>query len=190
MMIQKPNNWDTAVPKEAGAYERLPAGGYICYIANAEHKPSKQGKPMLVLDLDIAVGEYSSCFSGVGWYPSFYQLTDESQTEYFKAVIISIEASNPGYMWDWNPNSLMGKKIGVIFRDEEYINKKTNTIVTSSRPVFLRSISDINAGNFTVPALKKLENNQSTQTIAATNTSAFPPTAPITDDDLPFFMNQ
>lgn len=185
-MITRPGNWDN-IQAIGGDFETLPPGGYVCAILKAEVKNSASGYQYLDLTIDIAEGEYANHFrrdfdgqSGPEprWRGHMRQGTptgDATRDGFFKALVTAIENSNPGYAWDWNEQSLVGKRVGIIFREEEYeYNGRTGTRISAFRATDVMKIHD---GNFTVPPKKELPGKP--QTLPAGFES-------IGDQDIPF----
>lgn len=158
-MLQRPHNWDSIEPAEFGSSTRIPPGPYTCRIANAYATNSKNGKPMLVLEVDCDSGEYSHFFSNKGKLASFYQLTEGNSQRFFKGLITAIEASNEGYIFDFDPKSLIGKRCCVVFREEEFISENRG-IAVSSKIYYITSLQKMAEGIET-PPLKKLEGGAS-----------------------------
>lgn len=82
-------------------------------------------------------------FKNLDRKPSKYVMTD-SRTEYgvqnLKSFIAAVEASNPGFQIFWGPKEqfeaqFRGKRIGVNFGEEEYLND-TNEIKVAVKPRF------------------------------------------------------
>lgn len=165
-MINKPKDWEEI--QVAGQYQRLPAGGYVIEIKNVEVKQSESGNEYLDLTIDICEGMYAGYFTSdyesQNYEPKRYkghyrQLLpkNESSTAYFKSMVLAIEQSNPGYVWNWDEHSLVGKKAGCLFRDEEWeYNGKTGLRTSATR---LTDADKIRKGEFTPPAPKYLDHN-------------------------------
>jgi len=134
----KPNNYDAT--KEYGSYETLPAGNYIGKVVMVEEAISKTNKEMLKIYLDIAEGEYAGFFQELyrddtreekKWPCIVNQLTQDKNgncNRGLKTFISAVAASNPGF----DPNAVWGdnfcncfrdKRVGVSFREEEWINQ-------------------------------------------------------------------
>ena len=166
------NGYAEAVAQGAG--ESLPAGGYKCIIANAQEQTSKTGRPMLCLCLDIAEGEYKGYFSRLfrarkanekdgkkaKWPCIFYMLADEAAVGRFKGSMKAVEDSNSGYVWDWNEKTLAKKRVGCVFREEEF-EKSDGSVGVSVKAAWLCNVDK--AEDAKVPARRKLK-----QSIAAT----------------------
>lgn len=176
--------------------DRLPVGGYVLEIKNAEVKEYDTCS-VLVFSFDISEGDYKGFYaenyrnqSGEDkkWKGNFrlYIPTedgsekDEHTIRRFKTAIVDIEESNPGYNWDWDESKLKGKKIGGVFRNKEYSYKGSKGFFTEC--AWFTSVQNIKDGKFTIPADKLLNVNV---------TSSVNPNSPdimpeLSDDDLPF----
>jgi len=189
-MINKIENWDK-VEANYGEVKKLIAGGYICVILACKQEKSQSGKKMLVVNFDIAEGDFRGFYMEKyknaprdmnnpvepKWQGKYYiVLEGEGYEGRLKAFTTSIEESNAGYTWDWNEENLKGKLFGGIFREEEYVYN--GEVRTNAKLWQVRSVKTIREGNFEVP--RKKEYVPSTQEVA---TQMF---QPITDDDLPF----
>lgn len=160
----------------AREYTKLHPGGYICRIIKAEDVP---GKEYLKIEYDIVEGEFKDYFRELSerfnfWGGSFIRSYKDNALPFFKAFITAVEESNRGYNFDYDESKLVGKYVGLILGEEEYVGQSTGEVKVRIYVHSTRSVETIKSGNFTVPELKKLQpqlqqsNNQ------------------ITDDDLPF----
>lgn len=168
-----------------GEFTKLPAGGYVCRIINAELANSKAGNLMLVLFIDIAEGDFLGYFKAASdkarnfdinkkWDNSgvYRQLIFDSQgrvSPFFKGLISSIEQSNHNFrinINDFDPASLRGLLCGFVFAAEEY-PKRDDSIAERVVIKFPKFAEDIRNGNFKIPDTKKLE--KTTSTTPATN---------------------
>lgn len=154
-----------------GSYELLRPDAYICVIVNAKFATSQAGNQMLVLFIDIAEGEYS------GYFRRFVDSTSERGwakqgtcrqvitgyngrlSPHFKGLLSCVEMSNPSYHVNadnFDPSELIGKWCGFVFGEEEYLNKRDNSIgknIYIAQPI---SVIDVANGNYKIPELKKL----------------------------------
>lgn len=194
-MIAKPRDWDTA-QAYTGESRQLPPGGHIAKIMSMRQETSQSGKPMIAVGFDIDEGgEYD------GFYRQLYQARRAqspnarwggvirfmlygkdgvSTNGFFKGFIGSVEESNPGYRWDWDERGMAGKKVGLIFREEEY-RAQDGEIRTSVKAFQARSVKTILDG-VPVPEKKRLVES-------APSPAPFNPAAGFTqveDDELPF----
>jgi hypothetical protein len=181
------NTWNNT--KADDGYKRLTPGGHRCVIKNVENRQSKAGKPMLAIAFDIAGGEFDGYFMDLygknvtdaakdgkqAKWPNggvYYQLIDEEHLGRFKAVINSIEASNPGFKFDMNEKSLIGKLFGGVFREEEYLSNRDGSIKTSLKCNAIRKIDGIE--DIPVPAKKCLAGSPSQGN------------SPVVEEEIPF----
>ena len=149
--------------QEAGDLKRLPAGGYICKYTNVEDNPKKN---YLYMEFDIAEGEFKGYFADLDeragfWAGKCYRSYKENALPMFKRMCSAVTKSNKGFIFDGNEHcdesTLVGKKVGMILGEEEYIGNdgSTKTRLYVAREV---DIADIKAGKFKIPELKKLNN--------------------------------
>lgn len=172
-MIRRPNNWNEV--QEFADRPKLPLGAYVCKVKKAVVQNNSYGDQLCIL-FDIAEGEHK------GFYDEEFKLNtqkdkkwkgvlrvwipkddgsekDELTKRAFKGVVTSFEKSNPGYVWNWDENSLAGKMIGVLFRDEEWeYNGKHGWAV---RPFRALSVDTVRNGEYTIPEEKPLKNKDS-----------------------------
>ena len=157
-----------------GEFVKLPAGGYVCSIVNAEITNSKAGNPMLVLYIDIVEGEFAKHFRNafervrgsrpdIKWDNSgiYRQLIFDKTgkvSRFFKGLLTCIEKSNGSF--HFNPRTfdeqiLRGCLIGFVFAEEEY-TKTDGSTGNRTFAKFPKPVDDIRSGNFNVPEPKKL----------------------------------
>lgn len=133
-MPRKVNWTEVESSNEGGEYKRLTAGAYVCTITKAEDRKDRENVQLLV---DIAEGEFEGYFSD-----SFYNGKDWAHNVILsyrtpkglgmtKGRLEAIQACNPGFdpfaAWDGDRMDMfVGRKVGVVFRDEEYWSKKNN----------------------------------------------------------------
>lgn len=187
------NNWENVKPM-GNSFETLPAGAYVCEIKQVVEKPNRNnGGSHLEVNFEVAEGEYKDFFSkdyrsqdreDKFWrgiinqnVPNESADNYENQKRFFRSFTNAVEASNPGYHWDWNENGLKGKKIGVVFGEREKQSQK-GTIYTITNADKIISVEDVRSGNFKIPEKKCL--------VPTGNTfSGFTAITP-DSDDLPF----
>ena len=178
--------------KKSGAREKLPAGGYIAKILNAEVVDYDRSS-VLLISFDIAEGERKDFFrtdyknqdsedkKWRGTYRLYIPLDDGSEKDgwtkrTFGNAIWAIEDSNLGYHWDWDEATLKGKLVGVLYRNKEW--KMNGNTGWTTECCALTSVDDIRQGNFKMPKDKPLKEKSSS--------SAFTPVDEENGDDLPF----
>lgn len=181
-----------------GEYEVLPADGYVCKIKDAYVATSQRsGNEMLVINFDISEGKYA-CFyqrkydeavksnsdpsKEIKW-PGVYRqmIQGENSAGYFKGLMTTLAASNPGFDWDkcnWDESKLIGLIFGGLFGREEY-EKMDGSTGMSTKLRFVRNVEKIRTGNFEIPKDKLLKKEPN----PFATTSEF---TPVEDDDLPF----
>jgi hypothetical protein len=162
-MIQKPQGYeDAAVFTDR---ERLPVGGYLLELISAEVKAYGWGS-VLVIRFDIAEGPYRGYFAGnyraqtgeeKRWKGTkrFYlpagdgSEQDNRDMSILKTAMEAVEASNPGYKWDWDESSLAGKTVGAVFNNKEYEIGGRRGFYTSCHS--FRPAEAIQSGNYRIP---------------------------------------
>lgn len=192
------NEVNAAMP---GEFSSLPAGGYVCKVFNAELTKSKAGNLMLVLFIDVAEGDFQGHFKAAadrvknfdtskqwdnsGIYRQLLFSSDNKVAPFFKGLLTCFETSNTNLklnLANFETSVLRGCLCGFVFASEEY-TKKNGDIGTRTFAKFPRSVDDIREGKFTVPELKKLQNNSAPANTAAKDDWGGTPVDP---DDTPF----
>ena len=156
--MEKIDNWENIEAKGISDFTRLNAGGYVGIIKSAEdYENEMTGNRSLKICCDIAEGEFKDYFQ-----KSFDSNTDENKkwdnnsTRYFglsetalpflKGFITAVENSNPGYKWDWDEKKLVGKKVGIVYKYEEYEKQDGSKAVKTKLSQF-RSIDKLDQVN-------------------------------------------
>lgn len=155
-------NYET-VQASTGEFARPTAGGYICKIIDVEDVPiNEQGKgDYLRIEYDIADGEFKGYYKeqfdrwGGNWFASFIRSYKEKALGMFKHFTSCIEQSNVGYEWDWNEKGLIGKYVGLVLGEEEYQNAG-GEIKVKLAVKQIKTVEEIENGDYTIPAIKKL----------------------------------
>lgn len=191
-MIRKPKNWNEV--QEYTDRQKLPLDAYVCKVKQCKVVDTNYGEQLAML-FDITEGEYTGYFQkdfasntaqdkkwrGVMrvWIPKDDgSENDEMTKRTFKGMTTAFERSNPGYQWDWNENSLAGKTVGILFRNEEYdYQGKQGWTVRPFRTISADTVRD---GEYTLPKDKPLKNKPAA--ISAANNGYMD----AEDDDLPF----
>ena len=168
-MIKKPSNWDAVEVMEFD-YTKIELGGHKGIIMKAEEYTSPQsGKTSLKVSVDTAKDDKQPEYFkkqyendtriDKRWSNSaikYVSLGDEeTQVRQLKAFITAYENSN-GCQFDWSKNweQLTGKKIGIVFGPEEYINQNGNLKLNNKLREF-RSIDKVD--NIKIPKVKLLD---------------------------------
>ena len=156
------------VQASTGEFARPTAGGYVCKIIDVKDFPvDDKGKgDYLKIEYDIVEGEFEGYYKeqydkwGGNWNASFIRSYKEKALGMFKHFTNCIEKSNSNYIWNWNETTLIGKKIGLVLGEEEYINSQGNLRVKLVVKE-IKTVGDIINGEFKVPVIKKLVDNNS-----------------------------
>lgn len=169
--------------REDGESTRLPVGGYICKITGVTDLPEKE---YLRIEFDIADGPHKGYFAESYqrfgyWGGSTIRSYKETARSMFNGFVQAVENSNPGYKWDWNEKGLVGKLIGVVIGEREYLNK-ANEIRIGIQAAQIRSIDIIREGKYKPTELRRLSAGDRAKAGAAASTGY----TEVTDEDLPF----
>ena len=191
-MIRKPQNWDNVQVMTDRA--KLPVGAYVCKVKQVAQQENQYGSTLAIL-FDISEGEHKDFYSrdfqqnsnpekkwrGVirVWLPKDDgSEKDETTKRLFKGMVTAFEDSNPGYKWDWDETKLVGKTIGILYRNEEWEyngNRGWNV-----KPLRCMSAGKVRNGDFTLPKDKPLPGEAYDTGYSA------PAMTPVVTDDLPF----
>ena len=191
-------NWEDVRP--AQEFIPLPKGGYVCQIQGArikEYTGQNGSFERLEIALDICEGEFKDYYrkdfeaqntedrKWRGVLRLFLPKEDASQQDEWaksrlKSLIGAIEDSNPGYHWDWDETKLKGKRVGCLFRAEEW--EFAGRSGWKTQPFKAMDVQSIRDGKFALPKDKPL-NRQPIQQAAEADFSAINLES---DDDLPF----
>ena len=149
-------NLQNVEAKASGNVPTVEPGGYICRIMNVVDKPDKE---CLMIDLDIAAGPYKDYYQDLVaragfWGCTMYWSYKENNLPYFKGNVTSVEESNKGYTFsDQNENALIGKLVGAVFGEEEYMSN-SGEVKCNVKPRFLCSVQRIMDHDYKVPNRK------------------------------------
>ena len=147
-----------------GDYEKIELGPHICKIleVKVEEITTKEGRTFeqLILKIDMdskdkQPGYYSKKFQSDATtnalnakWKGYYKLSipEDGSEDYikanFKTLITSVEQSNPGYVWNWEENTLVGKKFCGVFGIEEFKNDKGD-VIAFTRCRYIRSTENM-----------------------------------------------
>lgn len=167
-MLKKPTDWDKIDGIEYGDYEQLELGGHEVVIKNAYEYTGKTGNVSLKIEVDIAgkdkqVGFYQKQYdnnissdrkwpSGACKYVSLKE--DENCIALFKGFTTAVENSNPGYKWNFDEQTLIGKKLCGVFGLEEF-EKQDGKIGTTVKLVQFRSLDKLK--DVQIPKVKLID---------------------------------
>ena len=144
--MEKPAGYDEA--QSFGEFETLPAGGYKCLIKKVVCEKSQNGKEFLKIGFDIAEGQYKDFYqrkfendtredkkwSGI-WVLFTEGYNPGTTNPKFKGLITSVEASNPNFKFNFDEQTLVNKKVGIVFREEDF-EGFDGQVHTSVKPFF------------------------------------------------------
>ena len=138
----------TNVQEAKDGSNRHTAGPYICKITAVEDVEEKE---YLKVSFDITEGEYKGYYAkgreehpDWDWFGSYCKSYKTKALPMFKRFCSAVTKSNDGYTFDGgaansDEKSLIGKKIGLLFREEEYYSNdgelRTRLIVYSEFPI-------------------------------------------------------
>lgn len=163
--MNKPQGYDEA--KAYGEFETLPAGGYKCLIKKVVCEKTQAGKEYLKIGFDIAEGEYKDFYqkkfandnrdnpkwSGI-WTVFTEGYNPGTTNPKFKGLITSVETSNNGFKFSFNEQELVNKKVGFVFREEEF-EGQDGQIHNVVKPFYALSYDKVEEAK--IPNPKKLQ---------------------------------
>ena len=201
-MIAKPKAYDEINIIEE--YEKISLGGHKGIIMKAEEYTSPQsGKTSLKVSVDTAKDDkqpeyFTEQYKNDNridkrWNNSAIKYIslgeEENQVKMLKSFITAYENSN-GCQFDWGKDweQLKGKKIGLVFGQEEYISQDGTTKLATKLNQF-RSIDKVD--NVKIPKVKLLDGSyveyeEYTKSSADKAKDLFGSSVEISSDDLPF----
>ena len=168
-MIAKPKTYDEISINEE--FEKLELGGHKGIIIKVEEYTSDfSGKTSLKVYVDTASDDKQPEYFKKQYendtridrkYPNgaikYVPLgEEENQVKMLKSFLTCVENSNTNYTYDWNKevDQLKGKKIGLIFGQEEYTSQDGTTKLATKLNQF-RSIDKVD--NVQIPKIKMLD---------------------------------
>ena len=165
--MEKPAGYDEA--QSFGEFETLPAGGYKCLIKKVVCEKSQNGKEFLKIGFDIAEGQYKDFYqrkfendtredkkwSGI-WVLFTEGYNPGTTNPKFKGLITSVEASNPNFKFNFDEQTLVNKKVGIVFREEDF-EGFDGQVHTSVKPFF--AVSYEKAEEAKIPNKKELSDD-------------------------------
>lgn len=179
----------TNVQEASEGGRRHPAGPYICKITAVEDVEEKE---YLKVSFDILEGEYAGYYtkgreehSDWAWFGAYAKSYKPKALPMFKRFCSAVSKSNNGYVFDGgaansDEKTLIGKKIGLLFQEEEYYgndgNLRTRLSIKSEFPID-------KVGEQKIPNVKKLKEET---TGAAKGSDDFMDIPDDTSDNIPF----
>ena len=144
-------NWGSVEAKTEGEFARIEPGAYVGCIGSMEDFPSKEYVQMLY---DVAegprTGYYSDAFyASKPWAHNFFFSYKDTALGMLKGRLETIGACNPGFdpfaAWDAGRlDMFIGRKVGIVLREEEYWDKKTEEFrIGSPKCIRLCKLEDV-----------------------------------------------
>ena len=205
-MIKKPSNWDAVEVMEFD-YTPIELGGHKGIIMKAEEYTSPQsGKTSLKVSVDTSKDDkqpeyFTEQYKNDNridkrWPNSAIKYIslgeEENQIKMLKSFITAYENSN-GCQFDWDKDweQLKGKKIGIVFGQEEYTSQDGTTKLATKLNQF-RSIDKVD--NVKIPKVKLLDGSyveyenymKKNENKTTSAEEVFGNGVTITEQDLPF----
>lgn len=168
-MLKRPENWDKIEGIEYGDYETLELGGHEVVIKNAYEYTGKTGNTSLKVEVDISGNDKQAGFfqrqydnntnktwpAGACKYISLKE--EENCIAMFKGFTTSVEKSNPGYNWDFDERTLIGKKLCGVFGLEQY-ERQDGTTGFATKLTQFRSLDKLS--EVKIPKVRLLNGTQ------------------------------
>lgn len=136
-------NWNSVDAKAEGEFARIEPGAYMGCIGSMEDFPAKEYVQML---FDIIEGPHKGYFSDgfyadKPWAHSMILSYKDTALGMLKGRLETIATCNPGFdpfaAWDAGRLDMFaGRKVGLVFREEEYWDKKTEEFKLGSARCF------------------------------------------------------
>lgn len=170
----RPINLNNIAEKAEGEFARLKPGAYPCAIMEVEDFPDKEYLRMLV---DIVAGEYKDYFSDDFYTDkpfahSIIMSYKDSALGMLKGRLHVITDCNPGFDAEaafaaGKEQMLVGKAVGVVFREEEYYNRKTGEFeMGGARPDRLCRLDEMDDPKNASPKPRTLSDSQKRAALA------------------------
>lgn len=198
--MEKPKNWDS-VQANTGDYESLKLGGHEVVIKDAYEYTGMTGNTSLKIEVDIAGSDEQKGFfqnqydnnnnadkkwpNGSCKYISLKE--DDTCVAMYKGFTTCVEKSNPGYTWNFDEKTLIGKKLCGVYGLEEYQDQE-GEIRTATKLVQFRSLDKLS--EIKIPKVKLIDGTymeyEDYKNRSSKNATSGGTITEITDDDLPF----
>lgn len=108
----------------------LPGGTYPMVITACKEDTTGYGNQSLRVAYDVVEGEYAGRYADIAgdpeqnWRHEVEIDVQEAGGARLKALVEAVQASNPGYVWDWNEAGLVGKYVGIVLQERKQTNKR------------------------------------------------------------------
>lgn len=164
----RPINLNNVTETAEGEFSRIKPGAYPCAIMKVEDVPDREYMWVVV---DVCAGEFKDYFSD-----SYYDDKDyahrlcfsykEKALPMLKGRLHVISDCNPGFDAEAAINAgkeqmLVGKAVGVVFREEEFYNKKEDEFqIGGARPDRLCRLDELTLDKNASPKPKMLSDQR------------------------------
>ena len=189
----KPQGYDNA--QGFKEFEQLKTGGHICIIKKVEEAISSTSKEMLKIYIDTDKTDEQPSFFEEKWKNDTRDTKKWGCIDYIvtgseygvaklKTFNEAVQGSNGNFAIDWDnfTKQMTGKKVCVVFRNEEY-EDMYGEIKKSVKPYNYRTIQDFKDGKVKVPKDKEIKKKDSGY---GSYNDQFPDVTPVDDGDMPF----
>ena len=208
-MLKKPVGFDEAKASSREHKSIIQPGWYAAVICKVAEGSTMSGSEFIEFWIDIIDGEFARYYEkdykeqtgDKKWRGTVRFFTSEKALPMLKGAVTSIEESNPGYKFDWDENTIKGKKVGIGIRREQY-ESSDGQLKFTNRPFMFCDIKKVITGGMEPPKDKLVKTQPTTsapsyappsmtppgyQTPAPTSAPSFPPLTALDDDEpLPF----
>lgn len=174
----KLGNW--MLVEEAGSFQKLPVGAYVCKIVGVEDHPREE---YLDIVYDIAEGSHKGHYANDdAWRHSFRKYYRDNAAGFFRAFLNRLEESNRGKfsVQQWtqacNERELVGLEFGALIQERYYTNNKGED-KTALEVADVIAAQDVRNGDYKMPEPRDMREN-----VPAKAVSSFTPT----EADIPF----
>lgn len=170
----RPINLNNIAEKAEGEFARIEPGAYPCAITEVEDFPDKEYVRILV---DVIAGEYKDYFNSDFYADkpfahSIIMSYKDSALGMLKGRLHVITDCNPGFDAEaafgaGKEQMLVGKAVGVVFREEEYYNRKTGDFeMGGARPDRLCRLDEMDDPKNASPKPRTLSDSQKRAALA------------------------
>lgn len=152
-------DWDSVQERQEGEFDNPPPGGYIAVITGVRDNEEKE---YLEIQWDYTqppyIGTNADTFARAGFWPTvLFRSYKPKALPFFKSFKTALEGSNPGFRFEEKAlDHMIGKKIGLVLGEEEYIKQSTGEVKNRLYVYQVRSVKSILDKDFKVPAKKTL----------------------------------
>lgn len=140
--------------------DKLQPGGYICQIKSVENVESKQ---YFEINYDIAMGEHEHYFAQQShtynnrfWPGKLFVSYNPNDSSRFMMLMKCLKESNKDASFSGDEQCMVGKQIGLVLQEEEYLDKY-KTPKVRMRVAEITSVDKIRCGDYGVYGKRELK---------------------------------